>query len=225
MSTGSGPLNAADAGRGRVQAGPPKSVTQRTCTRHPVCYIWVFSGHSELLHMLNVLPLRRVIALLSAALGLSTSLAPTALYAGDFPVADKVVVEKESRKLHLIKDGQAFRSFDIALGIAPDGDKEKEGDFKTPEGKYWLDMRNPDSDYFLSIRISYPNAEDRREAQDRGVEPGGQIMIHGQPNTPSYSAAFYKKSDWTNGCIAVSNSDMIDIWLMTPDNVPIEILP
>jgi murein L,D-transpeptidase YafK len=174
--------------------------------------------------MLIVPSLRRVIAQL-AAFGLSMSLAPMAAFGGDFPVADKVLVEKESRKLHLIKDGEAFRTFDIALGIAPTGDKKKEGDFKTPEGNYWLDMRNPDSDYFLSIHISYPNSEDRREAQGQGVNPGGQIMIHGQPNTPSYSAAFYQKSDWTNGCIAVSNSDMIDIWLMTPDNVPIEILP
>ena len=145
--------------------------------------------------------------------------------AGDFPVAEKVVVEKEKRKLHLVSDGRPFRTFDIALGVAPVGDKEQEGDFKTPEGVYLLDARNPNSDYFLSIHISYPNFTDRREATQKGVQPGGQIMIHGQPNAPTYSAAYYRTSDWTNGCIAVSNSDMIDIWLMTPDNVPIEILP
>ena len=175
--------------------------------------------------MLDALPKFRQVALLAVATGMALASFPTGLYAGDFPVADKVVVEKENRKLHLLRDGEAFRTFDIALGIAPTGDKEQEGDFKTPEGKYLLDLRNPDSDYFLSIRVSYPNAEDRREAAMKGVDPGGQIMIHGQPNTPTYSAAFYQKSDWTNGCIAVSNSDMIDIWLMTPDNVPIEILP
>ena len=175
--------------------------------------------------MLDALPKFRLLALLAVATGMALASFPTGLYAGDFPVADKVVVEKENRKLHLLRDGEAFRTFDIALGIAPTGDKEQEGDFKTPEGKYLLDLRNPDSDYFLSIRVSYPNAEDRREAATKGVDPGGQIMIHGQPNTPTYSAAFYQKSDWTNGCIAVSNSDMIDIWLMTPDNVPIEILP
>jgi murein L,D-transpeptidase YafK len=86
-------------------------------------------------------------------------------------------------------------------------------------------MRNDRSDYFLSIRISYPNERDRLEAARQGVPPGGQIMIHGQPNTPTYSAAYYRQTDWTNGCIAVSNSDMIDIWLMTPERVPIEILP
>jgi murein L,D-transpeptidase YafK len=147
------------------------------------------------------------------------------LNAGDFPVADKVVIEKEKRKLHLVKGGSTFRTFDIALGGVPVGDKEKEGDLKTPEGVYQLDMRNPDSDYFLSIHVSYPNAQDRKEARQKGVDPGGQIMIHGQPNAPTYSAGYYKSSDWTNGCIAVSNSDMIDIWLMTPNSVAIEILP
>jgi len=145
--------------------------------------------------------------------------------AGEFPVADKVVIDKADRKLHLIKDGERFRSFDIALGIRPIGDKQIEGDFKTPEGNYLLDTRNPNSDFFLSIHISYPNREDARQAKSNGANPGGAIMIHGQPNTPSRSEAYYRTQDWTNGCIAVSNSDMIDIWLMTAGNTPIEILP
>jgi hypothetical protein len=160
-----------------------------------------------------------------AVLGLVLVASPHRVIAGDFPLADKVLVEKKLRKLHLLKDGKPFRSFSIALGVAPDGDKLQEGDFKTPEGNYYLDMRNPDSDYFLSIRISYPNPLDRARARNEGVDPGGQIMIHGQPNSPTYSAAYYRSQDWTNGCIAVSNSDMIDIWLMTPDFVPIEIRP
>ncbi len=145
--------------------------------------------------------------------------------AADFPMADKVLVEKAERKLHLMKDGVAFRTFDIALGMAPEGHKQEEGDSRTPEGHYLLDARNPDSDFFLSIHVSYPNGEDRRRARENGVSPGGAIMIHGQPNVPRYSAAFYRSSDWTDGCIAVTNSDMIDIWLMTPDMVPIEIRP
>lgn len=145
--------------------------------------------------------------------------------AGDFPVADRVVVEKAKRKLHLIKDGEAFRTFDIALGIQPRGDKKQEGDFRTPEGHYILDSRNPNSEYFLSIHVSYPNQADRREAFENGVEPGGAIMIHGQPNEPTQSEVYYRTQDWTNGCIAVSNSDMIDIWLMVGENTPIEIRP
>ena len=145
--------------------------------------------------------------------------------AGDFPTADRVIVEKGARKLHLIKDGKTFRTFDIALGMYPVGDKHEEGDQKTPEGQYTLDTRNPDSDFFLSIHIDYPNASERQQARKKGMDPGGQIMVHGQPNKPTYSEAFYAKEDWTNGCSAVSNSDMIDIWLMTPNDVPIEIIP
>jgi len=164
---------------------------------------------------------RSCTAILLAGLSLLASPAQTS----DFPIADNVVVEKENRKLHLISNGEVFRTFDIALGIAPIGDKEREGDQKTPEGLYALDARNPDSDFFLSIHISYPSSTDRTVARRKGNDPGGAIMIHGQPNVPTYSAAYYRKEDWTNGCIAVSNSDMIDIWLMTPNDVPIEILP
>jgi murein L,D-transpeptidase YafK len=142
-----------------------------------------------------------------------------------FPRADKIVIEKSKRKLHLLKQGETLRSFDIALGMYPEGDKSEEGDQKTPEGLYTIDARKADSDFFLAIHISYPNAQDLREARRRGVDPGGQIMIHGQPNEPTFSEAYYAKEDWTNGCIAVSNSDMIDIWLMTENGIPIEILP
>ena len=152
-------------------------------------------------------------------------IAPGLLCAGEFPVADRVVIEKGARQLHLLRGGEILRTFRIALGIRPIGDKKQEGDFRTPEGKYTLDRRNPHSEYFLSIRISYPNADDRREARELGVPPGGAIMIHGQPNEPRYSETYYRTQDWTNGCIAVSNSDMIDIWLMTGENTPIEIRP
>ena len=152
-------------------------------------------------------------------------LMPALMQADEFPTADFVIIEKEKRELHLLADGEVFRTFPIALGIRPVGDKQEEGDFKTPEGRYILDMRNPNSEFFLSIHVSYPDAHDRREAAARGVDPGGAIMIHGQPNVPTRSETYYKTQDWTNGCIAVSNSDMIDIWLMTPDNTPIEIRP
>jgi len=145
--------------------------------------------------------------------------------ATDFPVADRVIVEKENRRLHLMRNGAVFRSFDIALGVEPVGDKQREGDQKTPEGRYSLDGRNPDSDFFLAIHISYPSSADRAVARTKGYDPGGAIMIHGQPNVPTYSTAYYRTQDWTNGCIAVSNSDMIDIWLMTDNDTPIEIRP
>lgn len=145
--------------------------------------------------------------------------------ASEFPVADLVVIEKADRQLHLVKEGEIFRTFKIALGIVPVGDKQEEGDFRTPEGRYRLDARNPNSEFFLSIHVSYPNRDDLQQAFSRGVDPGGAIMIHGQPNVPTRSEAYYQTQDWTNGCVAVSNSDMIDIWLMTTDNTPIEIRP
>ncbi len=154
-----------------------------------------------------------------------TLFAPGLLQAGEFPLADRVIIDKSDRELYLLNGGEVFRTFKIALGIRPAGDKKKEGDFKTPEGEYLLDTRNPNSDYFLSIHISYPSVADRREANQSGVEPGGAIMIHGQPNEPTRSETYYRTRDWTNGCIAVTNSDMIDIWLMTAENTPIEIRP
>lgn len=139
--------------------------------------------------------------------------------------ADYVVVDKSERKLYLYKAGRVLREFDVALGQMPNGPKQREGDFRTPEGKYFLDARNVNSDYFLSIHISYPNEADRARARAEGVDPGGQIMIHGLPNQPRYDLRRYEDTDWTDGCIAVSNSDMVDIWLMTRDSTPIEIRP
>jgi len=140
-------------------------------------------------------------------------------------VADKILVDKSDRKLMLLKNGAVLRSFDVSLGLSPNGPKRQEGDFKTPEGVYSLETKNQNSDFFLSIKISYPDPGDRRAAARLGVHPGGQIMIHGQPNEPKHPVASYKGRDWTDGCIAVSNGDMVDIWLMTEVGTPIEIQP
>jgi len=139
--------------------------------------------------------------------------------------ADYVVVDKSDRKLYLYKAGRVLREFDVSLGLVPNGPKQREGDFRTPEGKYFLDARNANSDYFLSIHVSYPSESDRARARAQGVDPGGQIMIHGWPNEPRYDLRRYQSTDWTDGCIAVSNSDMVDIWLMTREFTPIEIRP
>lgn len=139
--------------------------------------------------------------------------------------ADYVVVDKSDRKLYLYRTGRVLREFDVSLGLVPKGPKQREGDFRTPEGKYVLDARNVNSDYFLSIHVSYPNEADRARARLLGVDPGGQIMIHGLPNEPKQDLRRYQGTDWTDGCIAVSNSDMIDIWLMTRESTPIEIRP
>ena len=139
--------------------------------------------------------------------------------------ADSVLVVKSERKLYLMKAGRVLRAFDVSLGLMPTGPKRREGDFRTPEGHYRLETRNPNSDYFLSIKVSYPDDSDRARARASGVDPGGQIMIHGLPNEPHYDWKHYQGADWTDGCIAVSNSDMVDIWLMTRESTPIEIRP
>jgi len=145
--------------------------------------------------------------------------------ATEFDLADQVVIRKADRKLLLMKNGSVLRTMNVALGLLPNGDKKAEGDFRTPEGSYKLIKRNPASEFFLSIQISYPNDEDIRQARALGVDPGGEIMIHGQPNNPKHDVAYYQQIDWTNGCIAVSNADMVDIWLMTSTDTPIEISP
>jgi len=141
------------------------------------------------------------------------------------PMADRVVVSKAERKLLLLRNGEVLRTYKIALGLRPEGHKEYEGDFRTPEGMYHLSRRNPNSEYFLSIQIDYPNDRDVARARRQGVRPGGAIMIHGQPNVPRKPRDYYTNVDWTEGCIAVSNSDMVEIWLMTPPDTPIEIKP
>ena len=118
-----------------------------------------------------------------------------------------------------------LREFDISLGLVPNGPKQREGDFRTPEGKYVLDARNANSDFFLSIHVSYPDERDRARARAQGVDPGGQIMIHGLPNGRSWMGKEHIKKDWTEGCIAVTNEEIQEIWQLVDDGTPIEIKP
>jgi len=141
------------------------------------------------------------------------------------PVVDRVVVHKSERRLALMHGGNVVRAYHVELGLAPAGQKERSGDFRTPEGSYRLERRNPRSDYFLSIKVSYPNQADLRRARARHWDSGGSIMIHGLPNLLKHDVDYYETHDWTDGCIAVSNADMVEIWMLTPDGVPIDILP
>jgi murein L,D-transpeptidase YafK len=142
-----------------------------------------------------------------------------------FGTADRVIVHKSQRTLALYRDGQTLKSYHISLGLNPSGPKEREGDFRTPEGQYLLTRRNPQSDFFLSIQVSYPGPQDLAAARQNGVPPGGLIMIHGLPNVPRHPRDRYLSSDWTDGCIALSNEDMLEVWLLTRPDTPIEILP
>ena len=141
------------------------------------------------------------------------------------PKADKVVVQKAKRMLTLYANDQKIKSYHVHLGGNPIGHKQKEGDSRTPEGEYILDWRNPNSSYFLSLHVSYPNQQDLENARKNGVSAGGNIMIHGQPNWLSWQQYIKLQHDWTEGCIAVLNHEMHEIWEAVPDGTPIIILP
>ena len=137
--------------------------------------------------------------------------------------ATEVRVIKSTRKLYLLRDDTVFRSYDISLGAAPKGHKSHEGDERTPVGRYLIDWRNDSSVAHLSLHISYPNAADKAAAQSVNLDPGGDIMIHGMPNGWGFLGRFQTAWDWTNGCIAVNNAEMREIWSLVPNNTPIEI--
>lgn len=143
----------------------------------------------------------------------------------NLPAVDRVVVKKADRKLFLMHGNTIVRWYKVALGLNPIGTKERSGDFRTPEGAYRLVRRNPRSDYFLSMQVSYPNDADLKHARRNHWDTGGSIMIHGLPNQLKHDPSYYENVDWTDGCIAVSNADMVEIWMLTPDNAPIDILP
>lgn len=140
-------------------------------------------------------------------------------------VINKVLVKKAKRRLYLMNGEEVIRSYRISLGDNPEGHKLFEGDERTPEGDYTLDWRNPGSDFYKSIHISYPSAKDRKMAENWGQNPGGSIMIHGLPNGSEDMAFAFKGLDWTNGCIAVNNQEMDEIWQLVNDGTPIQITP
>lgn len=139
--------------------------------------------------------------------------------------ADFVRVNKSERMLYLYKEGAIIASFAVALGGQPRGHKQQEGDRRTPEGWYVLDYKKENSAFFRAIHISYPNTEDVARAQRRGVKPGGAIMIHGQENGLESFTAVRQRTDWTDGCIALTNPDMQRVWDAVDAGTPIEIEP
>jgi murein L,D-transpeptidase YafK len=139
--------------------------------------------------------------------------------------ADLVRVVKREKRLYLIRNGEVLASFRVAFGASPMGHKERQGDERTPEGRYVLDYKNAGSKYYKSIHISYPNAQDREHARKLGVDPGGDIMIHGQPNGREVFTPITQLFNWTDGCIALSNNNMEIVWKAVDAGTPIEILP
>jgi len=172
---------------------------------------------------------RIVLAVLVFAVPLAVGghVAPTALAAGHVASvkADRVLVLKAKRKLYLLREGQVLRRYRVALGRVPLGPKTREGDGRTPEGVYRLDWRNPESQFYRSIHISYPDDSDLRRAAELGVPPGGDIMIHGLPSDLNGFESTHARRDWTEGCIAVTNEEIDEIWALVEDGTIVEIRP
>jgi murein L,D-transpeptidase YafK len=140
-------------------------------------------------------------------------------------LATLVVVEKQARRLTLLHDGDVLKTYNVALGSDPVGPKQQEGDGRTPEGRYKIDFKHPRSRFHLALRVSYPSDADRARAQQRGVAAGSDIMIHGQPNGLGPFGRFVLGRDWTDGCVAVANAQIEEIWAMVDLGTPIEIRP
>lgn len=138
--------------------------------------------------------------------------------------ADAIEVIKSRREMRLLRAGQVIGVYRISLGAAPSGHKMHEGDERTPEGSYQIDWRNPRSVAYLSLHISYPNTEDTVRAEAAGVSPGGNIMIHGLPNGWGFLGGLHRVYDWTDGCIAVTNAEIREIWAYVPNGTPIRIV-
>jgi murein L,D-transpeptidase YafK len=139
--------------------------------------------------------------------------------------ADTILIVKHERKLYLLRDNSLLRSFRIALGLSPTGAKEREWDFRTPEGSYIIDFRQEHSHYFKALHISYPSAADLKRSAAQHQRVGGDIFIHGEPNQPTKPVSYYKTRDWTNGCIALSDEDLQDVWDLTAGQTRVEIVP
>lgn len=159
----------------------------------------------------------------TALLAFVTLVAMSAAYADQ--KADLVLVKKSESRLYLERAGNAFASFKVAFGAKPKGHKERQGDERTPEGKYSLDSKNAGSAFYRSMHVSYPNAQDRAAARARGVDPGGLIMVHGQKNGFGWLSPITQWFNWTDGCIALSNSDMDKVWNAVDVGTPIQIDP
>jgi murein L,D-transpeptidase YafK len=139
--------------------------------------------------------------------------------------ADKVVVIKRDRLLMLLRNGEILKTYKVALGRNPIGQKMRQGDKKTPEGTYYLDRRTAHSRFHRALHISYPNEADIRKARALGVSPGSDVMIHGLPNGYGDLGEVHRTIDWTKGCIALTNEEIDEIWRLVPDGTPIEIKP
>lgn len=164
--------------------------------------------------------MRAIFVLLAVVAGLGLS-SCSKFRSYDGPEVTRILVFKDERRMYLMHGSEALAAYDVDLGFAPEGDKAREGDGRTPEGSYFIDRKNPDSEYHLSLGISYPDVHDTAAAVEAGDDPGGDIFIHGGPT----EARDRGHPDWTAGCIAVSDRQIEDIYAMVRVGTPIDIYP
>jgi len=143
----------------------------------------------------------------------------------DLEPVDHIVVEKRTRQMTLYRRGKVVKSYRVAIGRGGPVQKQRAGDNRTPEGRYSIDWRNEKSRYHLSLHISYPGDRDFRHARANGIDPGGDIMIHGLRNGFGWFGALHRLFNWTQGCVAVTNREIREIWKLVPDGTSIEIKP
>lgn len=139
--------------------------------------------------------------------------------------ADRVLVRKSARTLELYRDNALLKRYSISLGLQPVGAKQREGDRRTPEGRYRIDFRKADSGYHRALHISYPSREDRARASREGFAPGGAVMIHGMRNGFGWIGRAHRWFDWTHGCVAMTNAELDELWRAVPDGTPIRLVP
>jgi murein L,D-transpeptidase YafK len=144
---------------------------------------------------------------------------------GQAKKVDRIVVIKSKRTMTLERDGHEFKTYKVALGSQPIGAKDRQGDHKTPEGDYVIDAKNSNSQFYMALHVSYPNAADRTQARKLGVSPGGDVEIHGLGKKYEWIGARHRLTDWTDGCIAVTNEEISEIFAMVPVGTRVEIRP
>src|SRR5258705_6389330 len=205
--------------------------------RHGLCRgnLVAFLGVSPSLTFWFVMRHTLLLSTLSLSLAAAASMAqvhashaaivPIAGPGGPVPIADSIVLEKKARRLTLYHQGRPLRSFLVALGANPVGDKQFAGDRRTPEGLFSIDGKNDQSDFHLALHISYPDSAHRARAEAFGAPPGGGILIHGLPYGRGATGAFHRTVDWTDGCIALTDEEIEGVWSAVSVGTPVQIKP
>ena len=172
--------------------------------------------------------MRRLAWLGVAVVGLGATLGVANISSAPIPggvTADRVLIEKAPRQLTLLRGGTRLKTYHVALGRQPVGDKVRQGDNRTPEGVFAIDQRNARSTFHRALHVSYPDAAHSARAKELGVDPGGDIMIHGIRNGLGWLGSLHRLADWTAGCVALTNPEIEEVWRAVPDGTPVEIRP